>query len=112
MDIHEYQAKEIFRSYGIPVPEGRVAHSGNQALAVAEELGGDGWAQAHMSKPLISFVAGATAPQGRRMGHAGAIISGESDTAQAKKKRLAELGVYVVQNAAEIGKTIKDQIDS
>ncbi|RLJ17304.1 ADP-forming succinate--CoA ligase subunit beta [bacterium endosymbiont of Escarpia laminata] len=43
MDIHEYQAKEIFRSYGIPVPEGRVAHSGNQALAVAEELGGDGW---------------------------------------------------------------------
>ncbi|RLJ17305.1 succinate--CoA ligase subunit alpha [bacterium endosymbiont of Escarpia laminata] len=88
------------------------------AVLMIGEIGGSQevdaaiWAQAHMSKPLISFVAGATAPRGRRMGHAGAIISGESDTAQAKKKRLAELGVYVVQNAAEIGKTIKDQIDS
>lgn len=43
MDIHEYQTKELFRSYGIPVPEGRVAHSGKQALAVAEELNGEGW---------------------------------------------------------------------
>jgi succinyl-CoA synthetase beta subunit/malate-CoA ligase subunit beta len=43
MDIHEYQTKELFRSYGIPVPEGRVAHSSSQALAVAEELGGEGW---------------------------------------------------------------------
>ena len=43
MDIHEYQTKELFRAYAIPVPEGRVAHSANQALAVAEELNGDGW---------------------------------------------------------------------
>jgi len=43
MDIHEYQTKELFRTYEIPVPEGRVAHSANQALAVAEELGGEGW---------------------------------------------------------------------
>jgi succinyl-CoA synthetase beta subunit/malate-CoA ligase subunit beta len=43
MNIHEYQTKELFRSYGIPVPEGRVAHSAKQALAVAEEINGDGW---------------------------------------------------------------------
>jgi succinyl-CoA synthetase beta subunit/malate-CoA ligase subunit beta len=43
MNIHEYQTKELFRSYGIPVPEGRVAHSAKQALAVAEELNGNGW---------------------------------------------------------------------
>jgi succinyl-CoA synthetase beta subunit/malate-CoA ligase subunit beta len=43
MNIHEYQTKELLRSYDIPVPEGRVAHTAKQALAVAEELGGDGW---------------------------------------------------------------------
>jgi len=43
MNIHEYQTKELFRSYGIPVPEGRMAHSANQAVSVAEEMGGDGW---------------------------------------------------------------------
>ncbi len=43
MDIHEYQTKELFRSYGIPVPDGRVAHSAKQAQAVAGELNGDGW---------------------------------------------------------------------
>ncbi len=43
MNIHEYQTKELFRGYGIPVPEGRMAHSANQAVSVAEEMGGDGW---------------------------------------------------------------------
>ncbi|MGD8588341.1 MAG: ADP-forming succinate--CoA ligase subunit beta [Chromatiales bacterium] len=43
MNIHEYQTKELFRSYGIPVPEGRVAHTAKQALAVAEEINGEGW---------------------------------------------------------------------
>jgi succinyl-CoA synthetase alpha subunit len=65
------------------------------------------WARDYMEKPLIGFIAGATAPPGRTMGHAGAIISGESDTAQAKMRRLDELGVSVVQNAAEIGLTVK-----
>ncbi len=43
MNIHEYQTKELFRGYGIPVPEGRMAHSANQAVSVAEEMGGEGW---------------------------------------------------------------------
>jgi succinyl-CoA synthetase alpha subunit/malate-CoA ligase subunit alpha len=72
----------------------------------AQEVEAAAWAREHLNKPLIGFIAGATAPPGRRMGHAGAIISGEGDTAQAKMQRLAELGVNVVQNAAEIGKTV------
>jgi succinyl-CoA synthetase alpha subunit/malate-CoA ligase subunit alpha len=72
----------------------------------AQEVEAAAWARDNLNKPLIGFIAGATAPPGRRMGHAGAIISGEGDTAQAKMQRLAELGVSVVQNAAEIGKTV------
>ncbi|MET0050706.1 MAG: succinate--CoA ligase subunit alpha, partial [Candidatus Thiodiazotropha sp.] len=65
----------------------------------AQEVEAASWAREHLNKPLIGFIAGATAPPGRTMGHAGAIISGEADTAQAKMQRLAELGVSVVQNA-------------
>jgi succinyl-CoA synthetase alpha subunit/malate-CoA ligase subunit alpha len=84
-----------------------------QAVLMIGEIGGSQevdaalWAREHMSKPLVAFIAGATAPPGRRMGHAGAIISGESDTAQAKMQRLEELGVHVVKNAADIGRTVK-----
>ncbi len=73
----------------------------------AQEVEAASWAQEHLNKPLIGFIAGATAPPGRTMGHAGAIISGEADTAQAKMQRLSELDVSVVQNAAEIGLTIQ-----
>ncbi|MEJ2453008.1 MAG: succinate--CoA ligase subunit alpha [Candidatus Thiodiazotropha sp.] len=73
----------------------------------AQEVEAAAWARDHMDKPLIGFIAGATAPPGRTMGHAGAIISGESDTAQAKMRRLDQLGVSVVQNAAEIGLTVQ-----
>jgi succinyl-CoA synthetase alpha subunit len=75
---------------------------GNQEVEAAR------WAKDNMDKPLVAFIAGATAPPGRRMGHAGAIISGESDTAQAKMAALSELGVSVVSNAAEIGKTLSE----
>lgn len=74
---------------------------GNQEIEAAR------WAQEHMQQPLVAFIAGATAPPGRRMGHAGAIISGASDTAQAKMDTLEKLGVTVVKNAAEIGSTLK-----
>jgi succinyl-CoA synthetase alpha subunit/malate-CoA ligase subunit alpha len=76
----------------------------------AQEVEAAVWARDHLNKPLIGFIAGATAPPGRRMGHAGAIIAGEGDTAQAKMQRLAELGVNVVQNAAEIGKTVRNSL--
>jgi succinyl-CoA synthetase alpha subunit/malate-CoA ligase subunit alpha len=86
------------------------------AVLMIGEIGGSqeveaaAWARSHMDKPLIGFIAGATAPPGRTMGHAGAIISGESDTAQAKMRRLEELGVSVVQNAAEIGLTVQQSL--
>jgi succinyl-CoA synthetase alpha subunit/malate-CoA ligase subunit alpha len=63
------------------------------------------WARENMSKPVVGFVAGVSAPPGRRMGHAGAIISGESDTANAKMDQMEALGVHVVRNPALIGET-------
>ncbi len=57
----------------------------------------------HGTKPVVSFIAGATAPPGRTMGHAGAIIGGKSDTAEAKKEILRDCGVHVVDSPADIG---------
>ena len=61
------------------------------------------WIKDHGTKPVVSFIAGATAPKGRTMGHAGAIIGGKADTAQAKKAILKECGVHVVDSPADIG---------
>ena len=64
------------------------------------------WASQYMYKPVVGFVAGASAPRGRRMGHAGAVISGDSDTATAKLDLMERLGLYTVRNPAEIGDTV------
>lgn len=64
------------------------------------------WIQDHKTKPVVGFIAGQTAPKGRTMGHAGAIIGGADDTAEAKMRILAECGISVVQSPAEIGKTM------
>jgi len=82
-----------------------------EAVIMIGEIGGPQevdaakWAKENMSKPVVGFVAGVSAPPGRRMGHAGAIIAGESDTADAKMDLMEELGVHVVRNPADIGKT-------
>lgn len=76
------------------------------------EIGGDMEAQAarwlkdNMRKPVVGFIAGQTAPPGRRMGHAGAIIGGADDTAAAKMKIMGECGIHVVASPADIGKTM------
>ena len=57
-------------------------------------------------KPVVSFIAGQTAPAGRTMGHAGAIIGGKDDTAKAKKSILSQCGINVVDSPAEIGKKV------
>ncbi|MCK9291238.1 MAG: succinate--CoA ligase subunit alpha [Bacteroidales bacterium] len=61
------------------------------------------WIKEHGTKPVVAFIAGATAPKGRTMGHAGAIIGGKDDTAEAKKEILTESGVHIVDSPADIG---------
>ncbi len=84
------------------------------AIVMIGEIGGAmeieaaRYARENVSKPVIGFVAGQTAPPGRRMGHAGAIASGEDDSAVAKKKMMAECGIHVVESPADIGHTVKE----
>lgn len=83
------------------------------AIVMIGEIGGGMEAEAARwikndgnRKPVVGFIAGQTAPPGRRMGHAGAIVGGAEDTAEAKMKIMAECGIEVVQTPADIGKTI------
>ena len=84
------------------------------AIVMIGEIGGNMetdaayWIKEHGTKPVVSFIAGATAPKGRTMGHAGAIVGGKSDTAEAKKEILRECGVHVVDSPADIGITMKN----
>jgi succinyl-CoA synthetase alpha subunit len=76
------------------------------------EIGGDAeeragaWSKDHMSKPIVAYIAGLTAPPGKRMGHAGAIISGSKGTAQAKIDALREAGIEVGKNPAEVAELV------
>lgn len=65
------------------------------------------WVKEHGTKPVVGFIAGQTAPKGRTMGHAGAIIGGADDTAEAKMKIMADCGIHVVQSPAGIGEMMK-----
>ena len=64
------------------------------------------WIKENGTKPVVGFIAGQTAPPGRRMGHAGAIVGGADDTAKAKMKIMAECGIHVVESPADIGETM------
>ena len=87
--------------------------SETEAVVMIGEIGGDAEERAadyikqHIRKPVIGFIAGITAPPGRRMGHAGAIITGGKGTAAEKMAALEKAGVRVVRNPAEIGATVK-----
>ena len=84
-----------------------------EAVIMVGEIGGNDeetaarWAKDKMKKPIVGFIAGVTAPPGKRMGHAGAIISGGKGTAQEKLAVMEECGITVTRNPAEIGKTMK-----
>ncbi len=83
-----------------------------ESIIMIGEIGGDAeeqaaaWAKEHCNKPIAAFIAGATAPPGRRMGHAGAIISGGKGTAEAKKEALLDAGIAVAQTPSEMGSTL------
>jgi succinyl-CoA synthetase alpha subunit len=83
-----------------------------EAIVIIGEIGGNmeteaaEWIKKNDTKPVIGFVAGQTAPKGRRMGHAGAIIGGKNDTAEAKMAIMKECGIHVVESPADIGITV------
>jgi succinyl-CoA synthetase alpha subunit len=83
------------------------------AVIMVGEIGGDDeetcarWIKDHMKKPVIGFIAGVTAPAGKRMGHAGAIISGGKGTAQEKLAVMEECGIKVTKNPADMGRLLK-----
>ncbi len=86
------------------------------AIVMIGEIGGSmeieaaQYAKNNIKKPIIGFIAGQTAPPGRRMGHAGAIVSGADESAAAKMKIMRECGIHVVDSPADIGKTVKQQV--
>ncbi len=83
-----------------------------EAIIMIGEIGGNAeaeaarWAKEFCKKPIAGFIAGATAPAGRRMGHAGAIVGGEEDTARAKKRILAECGIAVAETPSVLASTL------
>jgi succinyl-CoA synthetase alpha subunit len=83
-----------------------------EGIIMIGEIGGSmeadaaNWIKDNMRKPVVGFIAGQTAPPGRRMGHAGAIIGGADDTAEAKMKIMAACGIHVCASPADIGKTM------
>jgi succinyl-CoA synthetase alpha subunit len=86
------------------------------AIVMIGEIGGDAeekaaaFVKAHVKKPVVGFIAGQTAPPGRRMGHAGAIISGGSGKAEDKIKAMKEAGISVCASPADIGETVKSRL--
>jgi len=89
-----------------------------KAIVVIGEIGGNmeteaaEWIKENGTKPVIGFIAGQTAPKGRKMGHAGAIIGGKTDTAAAKMEIMKNCGIHVVQSPADIGITVLNVLKS
>ncbi len=127
--LHELSRKGIGQTTcvgigGDPVPgttfvdvlEAFQADEETQAVMMIGEIGGDGeeraadYIAAHMTKPVVAYIAGVTAPEGRRMGHAGAIVSGSKGTAKAKIEALIGAGVVVGQNPTEAGELMVDVV--
>ena len=90
--------------------------SSTKGVVMIGEIGGQmeneaaQWAKENMTKPIVGFIAGQTAPEGRRMGHAGAIVSGGDDTAEAKMNIMNDCGIDVCESVADIGEKMKQAL--
>ena len=93
-----------------------MADDETKGIVMIGEIGGDlevnaaRWIKENGTKPVVGFIAGVTAPKGRTMGHAGAIVSGEDETAEAKKRVMRECGIHVVDSPAHIGSKMAELI--
>jgi succinyl-CoA synthetase alpha subunit len=89
-----------------------------EGIIIIGEIGGSmeteaaEWIRDHGTKPVTAFIAGKTAPKGRRMGHAGAIIGGKADTAEAKIESMRECGIHISESPAQIGQTMFDLLNA
>jgi succinyl-CoA synthetase alpha subunit len=127
--VHELSQRGIGQSTcvgigGDPIPgsdfidvlEKFEADDGTELVVLVGEIGGDAeeraaqWARSNMSKPIVAYIAGFTAPPGKRMGHAGAIISGSKGTAQAKADALEAVGIRVGRNPTEVAEIVAAKI--
>jgi succinyl-CoA synthetase alpha subunit len=125
--VHELTQRGIGQSTcvgigGDPIPgsdfidvlEKFEADAATELVVVVGEIGGDAeeraaaWVKANMSKPVVAYIAGFTAPPGKRMGHAGAIISGSKGTAQAKADALEAAGIRVGRNPTEVAEIVQE----
>ena len=95
-----------------------MADDETDAIIMIGEIGGNleadaaRWIKVHGTKPVVGFIAGQTAPAGRRMGHAGAIVGGKDDTAAAKMQIMADCGIFVVESPALIGDTMVKALEA
>ena len=83
---------------------GEIGGSAEQELAL--------WASEHMTKPIVAYIAGSSAPEGKQMGHAGAIVSGGSGTAQGKKEALEACGIQVGRNPSETAQLMRNVMEN
>ena len=95
-----------------------MADEETEGIIVIGEIGGNleaqaaEWIKENGTKPVVGFIAGETAPKGRTMGHAGAIVGGEDDTAEAKKRIMRSCGITVVDSPAHIGKAMAELLQN
>ena len=108
--VHGFEFVEVLEMFN--------QDAATEAVVMIGEIGGSaeeeaaGWIQTNMKKPVVGFIAGQTAPPGKRMGHAGAIISGGKGTAQEKIDAMKQAGIHMANSPAAIGKTMQEALAS
>jgi succinyl-CoA synthetase alpha subunit len=106
--VHGFDFVEVLRLFEADPDTDGVIMIGE--IGGTEEARGAEWVKANMTKPVVGFIAGRTAPPGKRMGHAGAVISGGGDTAEAKMAIMRDAGIVVCESPSTLGAAMKDML--